>query len=98
MTKRQRDVLTVLATPGFNGRAIPPNDIAALLGFRTGQDRNRHARDGRAMGPAQRVIFPLSALRKRGFVAMSPRTDGLSGTAYRITDAGRLALEEKTSC
>lgn len=40
------------------------------------------ARDGRVMAPAQRVIFSLTALRKRGLVGLGRRLDGLSGTAY----------------
>lgn len=73
---------------------MTPNDIAKACGLRRGQDKNRHARDGRAMAPAQRVIFPLIALRKRGLVDMTRRPDGLSGTAYVLTDNGELFCRE----
>lgn len=86
LSKTMRDVLRVLAASGQAERAAT---IALRCGFNTGQDKGRHAHDGRSMSPAQRVIFPLTALRKLGLVGMARRRDGLSGTAYVITEEGR---------
>lgn len=96
LTERMEHVLRLLAafTKGDHRERMTPNDIAARLGFRRGQDHNRHSHNGRIMAPAQRVIFPLTALRSRGLVALASRVDGRSGSAYAITDAGELWIKE----
>lgn len=92
LTERMR---AVLATLDKAGRPLPPNMIGHRLGFHTGHlpgnAQCNHA--GRVMGPAQRVIFTLIALRNLGLVRCGSRSDGLSGTAYEITGAGRAALK-----
>jgi hypothetical protein len=90
-TPRMLEILRALAWASRgNGHRVSmtPNHIATACGLNRGQDKNKHSRDGRAMAPAQRVIFPLTALRKRGLVVMGSRSDGLSGTAYSLTKAG----------
>lgn len=71
---------------------LTPNEIGGKLGYRTGGLPNRHARDGRAMGPANRVIGCLNALGQRGYLDRRPRLDGLSGTAFEVNRAGREAF------
>jgi hypothetical protein len=63
--------------------------LAMIAGFRTGMDHNRIAHDGRVMNPAQRLIGPITQLRKQGYVEFATRRDGHSGTAYRLTPKGR---------
>lgn len=46
------------------------------------------------MGDAQRVIGSLNGLVKRGLVTFGRRADGLTGTAYRLTETGRTAATE----
>lgn len=90
-TPRMLEVLRALSTCSrTNGHRISmtPNDLARACGFDRGQAKHKHAHDGRAMAPAQRVIFPLIGLRERGLVTFGRRTDGLSGTAYCLTEAG----------
>lgn len=89
LTDLQKRILLVLAGADSDYHALTSNDIGHRCGFRTGSDRIAH--DGRVMGAANRVNFPMYSLRKRGLIWFSPRTDGLSGTAYRLTDAGRAA-------
>lgn len=94
LTDRMWQVLKLLAKSSLMFRPQTPNEIARSLGYIDGQDKGHHAHDGRAMAPAQRVIFPLIGLRERGLVRMTPRRDKLSGTAYQITDAGRAYVKE----
>jgi hypothetical protein len=68
-------------------------DIAYRLGFQTGSDRSAH--DGRFMSPAQRVIGPVIALRKRGLLEHGHRPGGRSGTAYRLTPLGERVASER---
>lgn len=86
MTATMRRVLRVLEAATV---PMTASEIAHGCKFQRGQDRNRHARDGRRMSVAQRVIFPLIGLRKLGLVRYGSRPDGLSGTAYVITGDGR---------
>lgn len=86
-----RSVLAGLARLKERGGEYPAtaNVIAYEIGFTRGQEGDhKHARDGRRMAPAQRVIFSLTALRRLGLVDFGPRRDGLSGTAYRLTPEG----------
>jgi len=84
-TPRMLEVLRALRKAD---RPLIANQIAHACGYVRGQDANRHAHDGRAMAPAQRVIFALIGLRKRGLVRHCHRTDGLSGDAFMLTGAG----------
>jgi len=90
LTSTMRRVIDTLRDAG---RPKTANQIAYELGFWTGQDDGRHSHNGRAMAPAQRVIFPLIGLISRGLVTRTTRTDGLSGTAFMITAKGLEYLE-----
>jgi hypothetical protein len=83
----------VVSALSFAHRPRTPNEIARSIGFDRGQPKDMHARDGRAMAPAQRVIFTLIALRNAGLVRCVRRSDGLSGTAYELTASGRTFAE-----
>jgi hypothetical protein len=87
-------MLEVLRALHKSARAMTGNEIARACGYDRGQNANRHAHDGRAMGPAQRVIFPLIGLRSRGLVGHASRRDGLSGGAFILTDRGRAFCRE----
>lgn len=88
LTLRMVEVIRAFDVKGDHVEAMTANAIAYACGFYTGQDKNRHAHDGRRMAPAQRVIFPLTALRARGLVGFAERPDRLSGTAHTLTRAG----------
>lgn len=72
------------------------NEIGLAVGEQWGNVRRGGSRWSGGMGPAQRIIFPLSALYRRGLVAPAERRDGLTGTAYRITQAGVDALDAES--
>ena len=91
VTERMRQVLEVLAR---NGGAMTCNEIGYACGFTSGMAGGRISHNGKSMGPANRVNFAVTALERRGLVAFGHRRDGLSGSAYRITDAGRSALRD----
>ena len=70
---------------------MTPNSIAYAMGYRPGDAKSaNHGRGNttRVMGPAVHVNTALTALRKRGLVTFGARPDGLSGTAYSLTEAG----------
>lgn len=90
MTERQVAILGVLADAG--GLPVTPNDIGWALGFQPGEHKLFRKGHQRSMGPAQKVIGSLNGLKRRCFVRPTRRADGLSGTAYVLTSAGRLAL------
>lgn len=87
LTDRMWEVLKCLA-PSPSRPRMTANEIARACGYYSGQPPGHHAHDGRAMAPAQRVIFSLIGLRNRGLIRMANRRDHLTGTAYEITDAG----------
>lgn len=71
-----------------------PNEIGHALGFRPGDAKSAnlpHQNTTRTMGVAVHVTTSLTALRKRGLVYITRRPDGLSGTAYEITEEGSKA-------
>lgn len=74
------------------GVAMTANEIGYKLDLPRVEARGRGNGRGsghRVFGPAQRIIFPLTALRKRGLICFTSRNDGLSGTAYmRVVDWG----------
>lgn len=76
-----------------------PNRIAIEMGLDSDVRRQGNGAAGRGgwagvMAPSQRIIFPLTALRKRGLVYLCSRPDGMSGTAYGLTDEGKLEIAE----
>ncbi len=93
LTELQYKLLDVLEDYGATAphKAIPPSQIAGLMGLHKGPRRNRGPWSG-YQNPAQYIITPLTTLRRRGLVNHSRRQDGLSGTAYYITKEG-LATE-----
>lgn len=101
LTDRMIGVLFVLAEERENGGynpALTGNDIALALGFQHGGRRRGSGAAGRGgwsgwMAPANRVIYTVNGLRKRGLVSFSHRPDGMSGTADRITDEGLTELD-----
>lgn len=89
LTERMQDTIDAMAALENAGDApSSPNEIAGQMGFDHGMGGDGYARNGRRMAPAQRVIFPLIALRRRGLVVMRSRRDGLSGTAYSLSAKG----------
>jgi hypothetical protein len=92
LTPRMLEVLRALRKA--DGKPLTANQIARACGYWRGQDANRHSHNGRAMAPAQRVIFPLIGLRDRGLVGHANRTDGLSGGAVILTGKGITFCEE----
>lgn len=75
-----------------DGGSMTGNDIGHAAGAR--RIRRQRGPWSGYQGPAQQVIPCLTALEARGLIRNAERRDGLSGTAYRITDAGRAALAE----
>lgn len=76
---------------------LTPNQIGSRIGVPPvfgGRGQGGKGKGHRAFGPAQRVIFPLTALKKRGFVESGERKDGLSGVSYSLTMAGKWKAEE----
>lgn len=74
----------------------PPSRIALQMGLendvrRLGNGTGKGAWSG-FMNPAQRIIFPLNALRKRDLIYLARRPDGQSGTAYGLTRKGAMEL------
>lgn len=93
MTERMVEVLRTLAN--HHPRTMTPNELGYSLGFRPARSKGGlgSGRGGGAgTGVAQRVNFSIIALRKLGFVDFGWREDNLTGTAYRITDAGKTHL------
>ncbi len=91
-TPRMLEVLRALVKA--DGRSMTGNELGRACGLDLGQDRGKHSHNGRAMGPAQRVIFALIGLRKRGLVGYGSRRDRLSGAAYVLTGTGRSWCEK----
>jgi hypothetical protein len=87
MTDRMVDVLRVLVNAKPPGQ-LTPNEIGYALGFIKGN--LRPTRNGKTQGPAQRVTGALTALASAGHVMRTRRPDGLSGSAFAVTDEGRL--------
>lgn len=67
-----------------------PNEIAIRAGVERFTAR-RHGRGNtsRRLGPAQQIIAPMTGLAKRDLILLRDRPDGMSGTAYVLTAAGR---------
>lgn len=99
LAQRQEDVLRALLTrerevERWQNQAMTGNEIGYALGFSNGMHGDRHTHNGRRMGPAQRVISSLNGLKYRGLVTFGRRRDGLSGTAYYLTEEGRKLATE----
>lgn len=88
LTERQKAALLAYAEHGTLTHA----HLAQLLGLSAPQ-RKRGPWSG-PMNPAQRVIGTVIGLNRRGLVTFSARRDGLTGTAYTLTDAGRQTARE----
>lgn len=94
LTERQQAVLLILlaryeetGSSLYGPNQMTPNEIGAKLDLPPA----RRARGPWAgnMGPAQRVIGTLNGLHNvRGLISHAQRRDGMSGSAYRLTQAG----------
>jgi hypothetical protein len=87
LTPRQEDALRMYAEHGTLTHA----ELAQLLHLPPSQ-RRRGPWSG-WQNPAQRVIGTVIGLDRRGLVRLGRRNDGLSGTAYQLTDEGRRVAE-----
>jgi len=89
LTGLQRRVLRAMSR-----KPLTPNQIGYRAGakqvFGTGSGSGRGS-GHRAFGAAQQIIPVLTSLRRRGLIAMTSRPDGMSGTAYFLTEAGERA-------
>lgn len=76
-------------------RAESPR-TAAEVGRACGHWRgnSKPTRDGRSMSPAQRVMFPLAALVKRGLVTRGVRFGVITSTVFELSEAGRTFAAE----
>lgn len=91
LTPKMRRVLEVLQTSASRGHSSQtPNDIASQMGDLKPKPKLSH--NGKQMGGGSLITFTIQALERRGYVGWGSRPDGLSGTAYFITQAGRQAL------
>lgn len=66
-----------------------PNQIGYAIGVEP-----RGGAQYRSRGPGSIIARQLTSLRTRGLVWFGSRDDGLSGTAYHITDVGRAYLKK----
>lgn len=93
LAERQRKVLLILLAAEERGQwAMTANAI----GYRVGAPRSRRVRGpwSGLQAPSQQVVPAIVGLRKRGLVTFGSRPGGLSGTADRLTDAGRAKARE----
>lgn len=89
MTPKMRAALVALAA---DGRSLSPNEIGYGMRAAGVDVPKRMSRQGRSMGPGSMIVPVLKALERRRWIAWGSRRDGLTGTAYCITDDGRAAL------
>lgn len=90
MTENMWAILEVLK----DGRMRTPNDIGGQMGVsqkQTGLSGTQY----RSRGPGSIISPALTALRDRKLIWFGPRPDGLTGTAYHITERGLAKLEKK---
>lgn len=91
ITDRQRDILRYLLIRSVS-YGVTPAEIARGIGITRGPRRQRGPWSG-YQSPAQYIIGSLTGLSRRGYINLTRRPDGLSGTAYTITREGREALD-----
>lgn len=91
LTPLMQDILFVLAEFRESGRKgdypATPNAIGYKLGLAPVHSRGMgtgRGRGHRVFGPAQRIIFPLLALERRGRIVWTQRPDGRSGRAVAL--------------
>lgn len=75
-------------------RAMPPNAIAYGMARHGVKVKTPPSHNGRVMGPGSMIVPTLLACERRGWIAHSTREDGLTGSAYYLTQKGRQALQE----
>lgn len=85
MTPKMRALLDVFARSP--DETLTPNVAGSLMDPQH-RPRRRLNRAGRYTGYGSLVSFTLQALHRRGLIEWGPRPDGLTGTAYRITEEG----------
>jgi hypothetical protein len=88
LTERQRAYVLLLA----DGGAWTHAQAALALGLSSPR-RARGPWSG-PMNPAQRLIGTVIGLDRKGLVRHARRDDGLSGTAYTLSDLGRQVVAE----
>lgn len=102
MSRRQEQILVWLLEqeqPSPYG-VYPPSTIAWGIGMNKlppvvgGGSGSGRGSGHRVFNPAQRIISSLTGLRNRGLVYVTGREDGLSGSAYGLTDMGLAAARE----
>lgn len=84
--KMKRVLLGMLELQEGGERSATPNNIGRQCGYDRGMAKP--GRLARSSGEAIHVTTALTALRKRGLIAFGRRPDGLSGTAYGLTQLG----------
>lgn len=89
-TDRQLAILRYLyehgtTPPSGIAHGIGMNELPRIEGGGSGAGRGS---GHRVFNPAQRIIGSLNGLAKRGLVVLTSRPDGLSGSAYCLTEAG----------
>lgn len=89
LAARQVDILLLLDE---QGGAWTANQIGIALGYPRSQ-RRRGPWSG-YQAPSQQVVPAIVGLRRRKLLTHAERPDGLSGTADRITEAGRAKARE----
>ena len=89
LTSLMERLLVALAELREEGESVvPPAKIAMQMGIRRGPRRQKGPWSG-YQNPAQYIIAPLGGLERRGLIVSRPRRDGLSGSAYALTERGR---------
>jgi DNA-binding PadR family transcriptional regulator len=71
------------------GFELTPNEIGQQLHHSGHRVPDTLGHSGKRLGPGSAIASTLRALDRRRWIRFTPRTDGLSGTAYIITQAGR---------
>lgn len=89
MTPLQRQILDVLADTDC---AMPPNRIGEGCRARGWNPPRRHTHNAKMLGLGSMLRSPIASLLRQGLIQNDWRPDGLTGTAYSITAAGRAAL------
>lgn len=97
LSDKMRRVLLAILLLREDGKDPPtPNEIGQRCGYESGMARIGNSGRGnstRVMGLAVHVTTALVNLRERGLVYSCRRRDGMSGSAYDLTDEGEHAAK-----
>lgn len=99
MSAPSANVVTGLRALAKVDRPLMPFEIGGAIArdMKARGERTVGTRGSRYIGPGALASPVVGSLRKRGWARATPRADGLSGTAWVITAAGREALAELDS-